>query len=148
MPNLVARLINHPHNDHGTIEINQKAHDAFIAALNSKLPPGAGAKSAPNLFPTLLNLALVDLKQLVANAGGIDQAIAIAQKAYNDYIAPIDLPNIPNLIEPAFDMAMSYAIGVIMRSAWARIQDAPVDPTPAPTPVPAPSPAVGSASPS
>lgn len=129
------------------IEVDSEAYRKFssdIAASVAAATPGA--RSAINLFPKILELALLNLRELVNQSGGIEPAIAIVQKAYNDYVAPLDIPTIPNVIEPMFDKAISYALGVMIRSTWERIKDVPV-PSPVPSPTPSSVPSAGSAGP-
>lgn len=117
------------------VEVDAEAYRRFSNMIAPHATAVSGARSAINLFPKILELALLNLRELVNQSGGIEPAIAIVQKAYNDYVAPIDIPTIPNIVEPMFDKAISYALGVMIRSAWDRIKDVPV---PSPTPAPAP----------
>lgn len=81
----------------------------------------AGIRQPQTLAGPIVEFFVPQLDQLIHQLGGIDMFIDTAQKAYDQYVTPIDLPGIPNLIEPAVDAAARHAIGVILRAIHDRI---------------------------
>ena len=73
---------------------------------------GAANKYAEALA---LNVDLVNLirsltKDAIDNLGGIEAVKEIIGGIYDTYIAPLDIPGIPNLVEPAFDRILRAAV--------------------------------------
>lgn len=114
----LMRLHTHPLLDHGHVEVNEEAADKLIATVGARIKAGIGSKAPLEIPAIIVGLFTNDMKTIVNSLGGIDATIAAAQKAYNVYVAPIDLPEVPNFIEPTVDHAISYVIGVIIRAAW------------------------------
>lgn len=62
-----------------------------------------------------------NLDSFIHACGGIDAVIRAAEKAYDDYVAPLDIPGVPNLIEPQVDSAIRLAIGAVLRSVHSQV---------------------------
>ena len=138
MSKIIAHFMHGPHpHDRREVEVPLEAQQWFSAKLGAALPAATNNRSFQNLLPLIMQTAGSFLGELVEKAGGKEAAIAIVQKAYMDYIAPIDMPNVPNLIEPMVDNFLAYVIGVLLSP----VIDIVLPPT---VPTPAPTPAVGS----
>jgi hypothetical protein len=125
--------------DRQEIAVPSDAQQWFSANLNSRIPVGAGRLSVQSLFPLLIQIASECLVELVEKAGGKVEAIAIIQKTYMDYVAPLDIPIIPNFIEPSIDRAIAVAIGVLFSAVIDKLPEPtipqpPVVPAAEPTP--------------
>lgn len=87
----------------------------FLAALApaERSPTAIGGKLVEFLVP--------QLDEWVHALGGIDAVISVVLAAYDKYAAPIDLPGIPNIIEPAVDAAAKRLLSALIRAAHDRI---------------------------
>lgn len=84
------------------------------------------ALPASDRSPFILGQRLVaffveNLDALIHTLGGIDAVIRTAEAAYDAYVAPLDIPGVPNLIEPQVDSAMRLAIGAVLRSVHSQV---------------------------
>ena len=88
---------------------------AFLAALPQaeRNPTAIGGKLVEWLVP--------QLDQWVHQLGGIDAVIAVVLAAYDSYVVPLDLPGIPNIIEPTVDAAAKRLLSALIRAAHDRI---------------------------
>jgi hypothetical protein len=78
-----------------------------------------GALNVVERLHNIVNLVIsraVDMN-LAITPQTIDQLIIVVQTAYDKYIAPLDIPGIPNVLEPAFDRALRNLIAPLMRAA-------------------------------
>jgi len=71
-----------------------------------------------------LNLDLVNLirsltKDTIDRLGGIEAVKAIIGGIYDSYIAPLDIPGIPNLVEPAFDKVLRSVLMKLVDAVYA-----------------------------
>lgn len=66
----------------------------------------------------IVDFFTIDSKELVAELGGKEAAAAAAVELYEKYLAPYDLPYVPNLIvEPALDKAIARLLGSLVYRA-------------------------------
>ena len=131
--------------DHREVAVSAEAQQWFNARVGARLPVGAENRTAQNIFPLIVTAFAELLSELLAKVGGNkESAIAIVQKAYMDYVAPLDIKAIPDIIEPTVDRAIAYLLGVIVGVV---IDKLPHPPTPTPGPN-GPVTPVGSANPS
>jgi hypothetical protein len=124
------------------VPIDQNATDAVILRVGEFLHGADGGQfgadgkmSVGSLITKLTEYFGVNIRELVDELGGIDQVVATAQLAYRTYVAPFDIPGIPNLIEPAVDGYLELAVGLMIRRAYAQMKAQPV-PVPTPAVVP------------
>lgn len=88
----------------------------FVASLP------AGERGPFDIAKRLAEFFVGQLGPLVERLGGIDAVVRIAEQAYDAYVAPLDLPGVPNLLEPQVDSALRLALGAALRAAYAQIQ--------------------------
>ncbi len=101
-------------------ELN-RATNEFDSIPNEGYGSAPASIAAGALTDRIRDYTLANLKDLVQRLGGIDQVRAAAQLAYRTYVAPINIPQIPDFIEPSFDTYMEVAMGKIILKAWDRI---------------------------
>lgn len=93
---------------------------AKLSARFESLP-----KSAPLRTAALLDWAM-DRVDDVIDETGVEQIIAIAMQLYDTYIAPIDVPWVPNLAEPVvIDEPAKWLIAQVIRGFHQPIHKAP-----------------------
>lgn len=98
---------------------------AFAPYYESHLPlehvNKYGALNVLERLHNIINLTLSRIVELNWNItpANVEQVVAIVQAAYDKYVAPIDIPGIPNTIEPMFDQAIRNLIGPLVRAALA-----------------------------
>lgn len=85
--------------------------------------------------------------QNLADEATIEAVIRETERIYDIYIGPMDIPWVPNVVEPLIDAQLRAAIRPNLQAAAGyfrnRIKPTPT-PAPEPTPAPAPAPVVGS----
>lgn len=72
----------------------------------------------------LLDSILKTVARLLQENGvtvSVDTVVAAAKQAYDKYVAPLDVPGIPNFVEPAFDAAVWMACEQGIRAIYARM---------------------------
>jgi hypothetical protein len=90
---------------------------AFVANLESHLSALPVTDRSPlAIVSRLVEFIVPQLDQLVHALGGIDAVISHVHAAYDRWVTPIDIPGIPNLIEPAVDAAAKNLIGKALRA--------------------------------
>lgn len=87
----------------------------FEAHLAS-LPPEAETR-----FASLIVFACQEVHALTDQFGGIDAFVAWEKQLYDQYIAPVDVPWVPNVMEPAvIDMPAKMLLESLTRRAYAK----------------------------
>jgi hypothetical protein len=71
----------------------------------------------------LIEFIMRALKDALDALGGVEEVVKFAEEAYTKYVTPIDLPGIPNFIEPAVDKAAIAVISAVIRAAYAQAED-------------------------
>lgn len=74
----------------------------------------------------ILEYVLKELDSFVHSLGGIDIVEAAARAGYRQYVAPFDLPYVPNVVEPAVDQLFEEAM--IRAIRWAHDKAHPATP--------------------
>jgi hypothetical protein len=74
------------------------------AAVAARKPAGA-------ILDGLVAYISTNIQELLTKLGGPEQVAAMAQLAYRTYVAPINIQQIPDFIEPAFDSYMELIVG-------------------------------------
>lgn len=77
------------------------------------------SSAAPeNRFSVMLAYAMKFLDDLVHQAGGVDALVVQVHALYDTYIAPYDIPGVPEFIEKTFvDSSAKRAIEYALRAA-------------------------------
>jgi hypothetical protein len=82
----------------------------ILAATLTALPPNAATRLA-----ALLEWARIQVDSAF-DAAGVDNVVLVAQGMYSKYIAPLDVPWIPDSQEPAMiDLPAKWFIGQVIR---------------------------------
>lgn len=98
------------------------AANRCLSELEGKL--AASPKFAETRLLFLFDELREVLDDLVHGVGGIEPAIVEVHKLYDLYIAPVDVPWVPNILEPALiDAPAKTLIGAIMRRLHERIHN-------------------------
>jgi len=81
-------------------------------------------ESHPSKDPFSLGKAILEavgrILQETGLAVDLEQIVAAAKQAYDQYVTPIDLPLVPNFVEPAIDALIWKAIEMGIRAIAAR----------------------------
>jgi hypothetical protein len=105
-----------------------------IEAHLASLPPEAETRLA-----ALITFVCQEAHTLADQMGGIDAFVAYEAKLYDTYVAPVDVPWVPDMLEPVLiDVPVKKVLEAITRRAYQR--GAPLVPTPTPAPSPTPAP--------
>ena len=106
------------------------SHEAIAATLDSS-PASAAARVA-----ALLDWAMQQVDSAIDSAG-VENVVLVAQSMYDKYIAPLDIPWIPDATEPVvIDMPAKWLIGQIIRGFHEHVHHEPVVPAPVVIPTP------------
>ena len=105
--------------------------DPSLAAANAAAGLSASLESAPQnaavRSAALLSWVLSQADEMI-HAVGIENFIVMVNAAYDKYIAPIDVPWVPDVAEPVvIDAPAKWFIGQVIRGIHDRIH--PVTPT-------------------
>lgn len=82
----------------------------------ASLPADRGMRQA-----AALDWGLVQIADEAIDAIGIDNIIAAVLSAYDKYCIPLDIPFIPDNLEPAFDDSAKFFIAATIRGFHAHI---------------------------
>lgn len=86
-----------------------QSHEALASRLES-MP-----LSAPARLAALIDWAMIQVDSAI-DAAGVDNVVMIAQQLYDKYIAPIDVPWIPDPAEPAvIDLPAKWLLAQVIR---------------------------------
>ena len=94
--------------------------DQIIQTMVSKAEAKATAMGQQPGDPWGISAWLVDTAYDMLQELGIDsvdEIVEAAEELFDRFIRPIDLPGIPNFIEPAVDRALKSAISAAIRAA-------------------------------
>lgn len=121
----------HPFREDSKVAVNSEAYQRLISQIGARVKGGAGGKQPVELPPLIVAMFTQNFQLVVKELGGIDATVAAAQGAYDAYVTPVDLPQVPNFIEPTVDSAAKYLIGVILRVAWEQVNKNKIEGAPA-----------------
>jgi hypothetical protein len=79
-----------------------------------------GALNVVERVHNIVNLLTTRVRELnyEITPRNVEQIVAIALAAYDEFIAPLDIPGIPNAVEPMFDKAMRNLIPPLVRAVF------------------------------
>lgn len=103
-------------------------YQKFSAAVEPETAVGFGGvygMAAESRFQSVIDavarlLAFIaeNLKSLVDESGGIEKLVQEVETFYRGYIAPLDIPGVPNILEPAVDTALLRIITATVRRLY------------------------------
>lgn len=93
---------------------------AFAARAASADPFSGYLGGLADWFALLTNIT-GSLAELMERYGGIEAIIATVEEFYDRVVAPIDLPYLPNLVEPRIDAAIRAQIRPLLLAAYKRL---------------------------
>lgn len=106
----------------------------LIEARLAALPANASVR-----FATLMEWILQQFDAAI-DAVGVDNVVLAAHTLYDKYIAPLDVPWVPNEREPELiDLPAKYLLARVIHGLHDRVHNAPSAPAPAPAPSVTPS---------
>lgn len=88
--------------------------------IANDLDTSDGALSHASLLNAILQAVARILKEGVQSID-VDTIVAGAKQAYDAYVAPVNIPGIPDFVEPSFDAAVWTALESGIRALYARI---------------------------
>ncbi len=126
-PNTLIKLKLHNNplvlNDGPDLEMSASGADTLLQKISARISGGVGGNNPTALQPIIIDIVAGDIREFVEKMGGIEATIAAAQAAYKKFVVPIDLPGIPNFVEPTVDAAFLYAIGIVLKAAWMKLEE-------------------------
>lgn len=90
---------------------------AFMASA-----PASEVNTPDGFVGKALQFFVANIRELLKTAGSPEQVAATAKAAVKTYLSPIDIPHIPNLIEPFFDAKVEDLVEAAVLAIATRIQ--------------------------